>query len=75
GKAPAALKANLTKENALGSIKEQLENRRAIDLVIASANTTIEEIEGLGRTEGAKDGDGRTENDSEVLAEDSDIAD
>ncbi|HYL97490.1 MAG TPA: trigger factor, partial [Blastocatellia bacterium] len=82
GKSAAVLKANLTKEKALGSIKEQLENRKAIDLVIASANVTTEEVEGLGANqeadEATTDGEGRTddgqtENDAEDLADDSEV--
>jgi FKBP-type peptidyl-prolyl cis-trans isomerase (trigger factor) len=44
----AALRARLTKEGALDSIKEQVRNRKALDLVINSADTQIEEVEGLG---------------------------
>jgi trigger factor len=45
---PEALKARLTKEGGLDSIKEQVRNRKALDLVIDSADTQIEEVEGLG---------------------------
>jgi trigger factor len=44
----ATLKARLTKENALDTIKEQVKNHKALDVVIASANIRVEEIEGLG---------------------------
>jgi trigger factor len=43
----AALKGRLTKEGALDSIKEQVRNRKALDLVLDSAENTIEEVEGL----------------------------
>ena len=43
-----ALRARLTKEGALDSIKEQVKNRKALDLVIASADIRTEEVEGLG---------------------------
>lgn len=47
------LRARLTKEGSLASIKEQVRNRKALDLVIASADTRIEEVEGLGGDEPA----------------------
>jgi len=37
----------LTKENGLDSIKEQIENRKALDLIIASARITEEEHTGV----------------------------
>jgi hypothetical protein len=37
----------LTKEGSLDSIREQVRNRKALDLVIASADTRIEEVAGL----------------------------
>ena len=43
----AVLKARLTKEDALDSIKEQVRNRKALDLVISSADIRIEEVAGL----------------------------
>jgi trigger factor len=43
----AALRGRLTKEGALDSIKEQVRNRKALDLVLASAENNIEEVEGL----------------------------
>jgi trigger factor len=52
-----ALKARLTKENALDSIKEQIRNRKALDFVISSAEIQIEEVEGLGAEEAAVSGD------------------
>jgi trigger factor len=50
GKPVEAVKARLTKENGLDSIKEQIENRKALDFVIASAdirtaNAEAEEVE------------------------------
>ncbi|HYX71455.1 MAG TPA: hypothetical protein VE732_01685, partial [Nitrososphaera sp.] len=52
-----ALRARLTKEGTLDSIKEQVRNRKALDLVIASAEIRTEEVEGLGG-ENAKTGEG-----------------
>ncbi len=49
----AQLRARLTKEDALDSIKEQIRNRKALDLVIASANLQTEEVEGLTREQKA----------------------
>ena len=49
----AALKARLTKEGALDSIKLQVRNRKALDLVIASAETETVEIEGLSGADAA----------------------
>ncbi|HEX5734018.1 MAG TPA: trigger factor [Blastocatellia bacterium] len=43
----AVLKARLTKEDGLDSIKEQVRNRKALDLVISSADIRIEEVAGL----------------------------
>ncbi|HWO01854.1 MAG TPA: trigger factor [Blastocatellia bacterium] len=48
GAAADVLRARLTKEGSLDSIKEQVRNRKALDLVIASADTRIEEVEGIG---------------------------
>jgi trigger factor len=48
GTAADVLKARLTKEGSLDSIREQVRNRKALDLVIASADTRIEEVQGLG---------------------------
>ena len=47
GQTPEAIRARLTKEESLDSIKEQVRHRRALDLVIASAEIRTEEIEGL----------------------------
>src|SRR5262245_46920648 len=55
-KAPAVIRANLTKENGLDSIKEQIENRKALDLVIASARIKEEEHAGVHETSGAEQG-------------------
>jgi trigger factor len=52
-----ALRARLTKEGGIDSIKEQVKNRKALDLVIASAEIRTEEVEGLGE-EDAKTGEG-----------------
>lgn len=49
----AVLKARLTKEEALDSIKEQVRNRKALDLVISSADIRIEEVAGLGEQKAA----------------------
>src|SRR5262245_5349338 len=51
GQTEEAVRARLTKEGALDSIKEQVKHRKALDLVIASAEIQIEEIEGLGGSE------------------------
>jgi trigger factor len=48
GAAPDAIRARLTKDGALDSIKEQIRNRKALDLIIASADTRIEQVAGLG---------------------------
>jgi trigger factor len=47
GVAEDVLRARLTKEGSLDSIREQVRNRKALDLVIASADTRTEEIAGL----------------------------
>jgi trigger factor len=49
----AVLKARLTKEESLDSIKEQVRNRKALDLVISSADIRIEEVAGLGEQKAA----------------------
>jgi trigger factor len=46
GQTEEALRARLTKENSLDSIREQVRHRKALDLVIASAEIRTEEIEG-----------------------------
>lgn len=47
GQAEEVLKARLTKEGSLDSITEQVRHRKALDLVIASAEIRTEEKEGL----------------------------
>jgi trigger factor len=49
GETTAALKARLTKEGALDTIRGQVRNRKALDLVIASADIRTEEVEGLNK--------------------------
>ena len=44
---PAVLRARLTKENALDSMKAQVRNEKALDLVTASADVRIEKVDGL----------------------------
>ena len=51
GQETDALRARLTKDGAIDSIKEQVRNRKALDIVIASADLKTEEIQGLTRTE------------------------
>lgn len=53
GQEPSALRARLTKDGAMDSIKEQVRNRKALDIVIASADLKTEEVEGLTREESA----------------------
>ncbi|HLG14519.1 MAG TPA: trigger factor [Blastocatellia bacterium] len=48
GQTAAAVKARLTKEGTVDSIKEQIRNRKALDYVIASADVRNVEVEGLG---------------------------
>jgi trigger factor len=48
GQTEEAVRARLTKEGSIDSIKEQVRHRKALDLVIASADIRTEEIEGLG---------------------------
>ncbi|MEK6321550.1 MAG: trigger factor [Acidobacteriota bacterium] len=57
GQTEEALRARLTKENTLDSIREQVRHRKALDLVIASAEIRTEEMEGLGADE-ARTGEG-----------------
>ena len=59
GQTAEVLKARLTKEKALDSIKEQIRNRKALDLVVSSAEIRIEEIEGLGAEEAAVSDEGK----------------
>ena len=56
GQTEEALRARLTKENTLDSIRSQVRHRKALDLVINSAEIRTEEIEGLG-TDQAKTGE------------------
>ena len=60
-KAPAAVRATLTKENGIDSIKEQIENRKALDIVIASARIKEEEHAGVHEESGAGGGAVATE--------------
>ena len=53
GQTEEAVRARLTKENSLDSIREQVKHRKALDLVIASAEIRTEDIEGPGTDEGA----------------------
>ena len=48
GQTEEVLRARLTKENTLDSIRAQVRHRKALDLVINSAEIRTEEIEGLG---------------------------
>lgn len=48
-RAPAAVKAQLTKEGAIDTIKDQIKTRKALDIVIASAQIETEEVEGIER--------------------------
>jgi trigger factor len=57
GQDVAALRARLTKEGAVDSIKEQVRNRKALDFVIASAEIREEEVVGLDRQK-AESGEG-----------------
>jgi trigger factor len=43
----AAVKAQLTKEGAIDTIKDQIKTRKALDIVIASAQIETEEVEGV----------------------------
>jgi trigger factor len=45
GQTVEALKARLTKENALDSIKLQVRNRKALEFVTSTADISIEEVE------------------------------
>ena len=46
GQTEESVRARLTKENSLDSIREQVRHRKALDLVIASAEIRTEDIEG-----------------------------
>jgi trigger factor len=63
----AALKARLTKENALDSMKEQIRNRKALEFVISSADIRLIEVEGLDGGDGSSGG--RQEANDERAAE------
>jgi trigger factor len=58
GQTEEAVRARLTKENTLDSIREQVKHRKALDLVIASAEIRTEDIESPGTDEGASGGGG-----------------
>lgn len=53
GQTEESVRARLTKENSLDSIREQVKHRKALDLVIASAEIRTEDIEGPGTDEEA----------------------
>jgi len=53
GQTEEAVRARLTKENSLDSIREQVKHRKALDLVIASAEIRTEDVEGPGTDEAA----------------------
>lgn len=61
GQSEEALRARLTKESTLDSIGEQVRQRKALDLVIASAEIRTEEIEGPGVDDAAADEGGQGE--------------
>lgn len=64
GQTEEALKARLTKENSLDSIREQVRHRKALDLVIASAEIRTEEIEGPDALEPAARESGQADSDA-----------
>jgi trigger factor len=51
GQTEESVRARLTKENSLDSIREQVKHRKALDLVIASAEIRTEDVEGPGTGE------------------------
>jgi len=57
GEDPAVLRARLTKEKAVASMKAQVRNERALDLLIASADVRVEEVDGLNEA-ATKSGEG-----------------
>jgi trigger factor len=57
GQTEESVRARLTKESSLDSIREQVKHRKALDLVIASAEIRTEDVEGPGTDERA-DGSG-----------------
>jgi trigger factor len=61
GQTEEVLKARLTKENTLDSIRAQVRHRKALDLVINTAEIRTEEIEGLGNDRAATVESGQTE--------------
>jgi len=61
GQTEEVLRARLTKENSLDSIREQVRHRKALDLVIASAEIRTDQIEGLGADEPATGEGGRAD--------------
>ena len=56
GQTAAALKARLTKEKALDSMKEQIKNRKALEFVVSSADIRTVEVKGLGGTDSGGEG-------------------
>lgn len=64
----AAVKARLTKDGGLDSIKEQVKHRKALDLVIASADIKTEEVEGVSGGEAATGEGGQAEVEGEQQA-------
>ncbi|HSB08191.1 MAG TPA: trigger factor [Blastocatellia bacterium] len=61
GQTEEALRARLTKDGRLDSIAEQVRHRKALDLVIASAEIRTEQKEGLGADEAAEGEGGRVD--------------
>jgi len=61
GQTEEVLRARLTKENTLDSIRAQVRHRKALDLVINSAEIRTEEIEGLGNDKAATGESGQAE--------------
>lgn len=61
GQTEEVLRARLTKEGRLDSITEQVRHRKALDLVIASAEIRTEQKEGAGAEDEATDEGGRVD--------------
>lgn len=61
GQTEETLRARLTKDGRLDSIAEQVRHRKALDLVIASAEIRTEQREGLGADEAAAGEGGRVD--------------
>jgi len=61
GQTEEAVRARLTKEKSLDSITEQVRHRKALDLVIASAEIHTEDVEGPDSEPARASEDGRTE--------------